>query len=238
MREKKSLLGVKLTGGLEEEITPWAGVSLLVELGRRCGVMETAKRVLPPKKSPKGLTEDEMVESFVILSALGGECIDDMEQLRRDKGLPVILGYTPPASETARQWLDKFHDEELMAERPLQGSFLPPESSRLVGLRDVNRGVIWAYVEAVRPRWDVTFDIDAQLVGTSKANALYCYEGHKAFQPMEVSWAETGLVMADEFRDGNVPASKGIKQLVDESYEMLSPGPWQVWVRSDSAAYE
>ena len=103
MREKKSLLGVKLTGGLEEEITPWAGVSLLVELGRRCGVMETAKRVLPPKKSPKGLTEDEMVESFVILSALGGECIDDMEQLRRDKGLPVILGYTPPASETARQ---------------------------------------------------------------------------------------------------------------------------------------
>jgi hypothetical protein len=55
---------------------------------------------------------------------------------------------------------------------------------------------------------------------------------------MEVSWAETGLVMADEFRDGNVPASRGIKRLVDESYEMLPPGPWQVWVRSDSAAYE
>jgi hypothetical protein len=238
MKEKKSLLGVKLTGGLEEEVTPWAGVSLLIELGRKCGVMETAKRVLPPKNLPKGLTEDEMVESFVVLSALGGECIDDMEQLRQDKGLPVILGYTPPASETARQWLDKFHDEELMAGRPLQGSFLPPESSRLVGLKEVNRELIWAYVEAMRPGWNVTFDIDAQLVETSKANALYCYEGYKAFQPMEVSWAETGLVMADEFRDGNVPASRGIKRLVDESYEMLPPGPWQVWVRSDSAAYE
>lgn len=238
MKKKKSLLGVKLTGGLEEEVTPWAGVSLLIELGRKCGAMETAKRVLPPKKLPKGLTEDEMAESFVVLSALGGECIDDMEQLRGDKGLPVILGYTPPAPETARQWLDKFHDEELMAGRPLQGSFLPTESSRLVGLKEVNRGVIWSYVEAVRPGWDVTFDIDAQLVETSKANALYCYEGYKAFQPTEVTWAETGLVTADEFRDGNVPASRGIKRLVDESYEMLPPGPWRVWVRSDSAAYE
>ena len=238
MKKTESLLGVKLTGGLEEEVTPWAGVSLLIELGRKCGAMEAAKRVLPPKKLPKGLTEDGMVESFVVLSALGGECIDDMEQLRQDKGLSVILGYTPPASETARQWLDKFHDEELMAGRPLQGSFLPPESSRLAGLKEVNRGVIGAYVEAVRPGWDVTFDIDAQLVETSKANALYCYEGYRAFQPMEVTWAETGLVTADEFRDGNVPASRGIKRLVDESYEMLPPGPWRVWVRSDSAAYE
>lgn len=61
MKKKTPLLGVKLTGGLEEEITPWAGVSLLIELGRKCGVMETAERVLPQKKSPKGLTPGEMV---------------------------------------------------------------------------------------------------------------------------------------------------------------------------------
>lgn len=151
-----------------------------------------------------------------------------MEKLRQDKGLAAMLGYTPPASETARQWLDKFHEEELMEGRPLQGSFLPPESNRLAGLKEVNRRLIWAYIEAVRPGWDVTFDIDAHLVETSKADAKYCYEGHKAFQPIEVTWAETGLVMADEFREGNVPASRGIKGLVDESYEMLPPGPWRV----------
>jgi len=238
MKKRKSLLGVKLAGGLEEEITPWAGVSLLIELGRKSGAMEMAKRVLPPKRLPKGLTQEQMVESFVLLSALGGECIDDMEQLRQDKGLSVILDYTPPAPETARQWLDRFHDEEQMVGGPLQGSFLPPESSPLVGLKEISRQVIGAYVEAMRPGWDVTFDIDAQLVETSKANARYCYEGHKAFQPIEVTWAETGLVVADEFRDGNVPASKGTKRLVDEAYEMLPQGPWQVWVRSDSAAYD
>jgi hypothetical protein len=235
---KKSLLGIRLAGGLEEEITPWAGISPLVELGRRSGVMGVAKRVLPAKRSRKALGEDQMVESFVLLSALGGECLEDMEHLKQDKGLPFILGYTPPAPETARQWLDRFHKEELVAGQPRQGSFLPPESSRLLGLKEVNRQVIWSYVKEMPPRREVTFDVDAQLVETSKANAMYCYEGYKAYQPIEVSWAETGLVMADEFRDGNVPASSGIKRLVDEAYEMLPPGPWQVKVRSDSAAYE
>jgi len=179
-----------------------------------------AERVLPSKKRSKGLTQGQMVECFVLLSALGGECIDDIERLRQDQGLSVMLGYTPPAPETARQWLDRFHDEELMVGQSAaggQGSFLPPESSALAGLKEVDRQVIGCYVEAVHPGWRVTLDVDAHLVETSKANAEYCYEGHKAFQPMEVGWAEAGLVLADEFRNGNVPASKDIKRLVDEA---------------------
>ena len=42
-------------------------------------------------------------ESFVLLSALGGECLEDMKQLRSDKGLGAILAYVPPAPETAQQ---------------------------------------------------------------------------------------------------------------------------------------
>lgn len=46
------------------------------------------------------------------------------------------------------------------------------------------------------------------------------------------------LVLADEFREGDVPASRDIARLVDESYETLPPGPWRVKVRSDSAGYQ
>ena len=179
-----------------------------------------------------------MVESFVLLSALGGDCIEDMERLRQDKGLEAMLGYPLPAPETARQWLDKFHDERLIKERPLQGAFIPPESARLAGLKEPSRQVIWTYVDKVKPGWQVTFDVDAQLVETAKANAQYCYEGYRALQPMEVECAETGLVLADELREGNVHAGRGIKEIVDEAYAMLPPGPWQVKVRSDSAAYQ
>ena len=96
MKRAYKVLGVKVVGGLEEASTPWAGASLLVELFRRSGVDAVANKVLPAKGSAKGLKQGQTVESFVLLSALGGESVDDT-------GLEVILGYRPPAPETARQ---------------------------------------------------------------------------------------------------------------------------------------
>lgn len=238
MKQPSEVLGVKIVGGLKERSTPWAGTSLLVELFRRSGVEAAANKALPAKGSAKGLKQGQTVESFVLLSALGGDCVEDMQRLRDDEGLAAMLGYRPPAPETARQWLDRFHDEALMVGQPLQGSFIPPESKHQAALNEVKRRTIWAYVEAVHPGWEVTLDVDAQLIETSKSNAKYCYDGYKAFQPIQVSWAETMLVLADEFRDGNVPASKDTKRVVDDSYTMLPPGEWKVKVRSDSAAYE
>ena len=47
--------------------------------------METiANKVLPAKRSSKGLNQGQMIETFILLSALGGENIDD-----------VILFYEP-----------------------------------------------------------------------------------------------------------------------------------------------
>jgi len=238
MKRAREALGVKIVGGLKETSTPWAGASLLVDLFRHLGLGETADKVLPAKGSSKGLKHGQVVESLVLLSALGGDCIDDMKRLRDDAGLAGMLGYRPPAPETARQWLDEFHDEALMAGQPLQGSFIPLESKRVVGLKELSRRTIWAYLENLKPGADVTLDVDAQLIETNKSNAKYCYEGYKAFQPIEVSWAETMLVLGDEFRDGNVPAGKDVKRVVDEAFAMLPPGEWRVKVRSDSAAYE
>jgi len=238
MEKYRSSLGVTITGGLNEEATSWAGSALLAELYRKAGTEAAVRRALPKKKSPRGLRQEQMVESFVLLSALGGDCIEDMERLRQDKGLESMLGYRPPAPETARQWLDKFHDKAMMKERPLQGAFIPPQSARLVGLKEPNRQVIWTYIDKVKPGLEVTFDVDAQLVETAKADAQYCYKGYRALQPMEVEWAETGLVLADELREGNVHPGRGIKEIVDEAYNTLPLGQWQVKVRSDSAAYQ
>ena len=231
-------LGVKIVGGLRETSTPWAGVSLLVDLFRHLEMDGVANKVLPAKKSAKGLNQGQMVESLVLLSALGGECLDDMKRFREDEGLARLLGYRPPAPETGRQWLDGFHDEALIINKPSQGSFIPSESAPLAGLKEISRRAIWAYVNNLKVGNEVTLDVDTQLIETNKADALYCYDGYKAYQPMEVSWAETLLVLADEFRDGNVPAEKDIKRVVDEAFAMLPVGEWQVKVRSDSAAYE
>src|SRR4030042_505550 len=134
MKGFRGHLGVTVTGGLEEVVTPWAGASTLIETYRRYGVGNAVERALPKKKTAKGLSQGQTVESFVLLSALGGGCIEDMERLRQDQGLTAMLGYQIPAAETARQWLDRFHDEGLMAAKPQQGAFIPAESAPLAGL--------------------------------------------------------------------------------------------------------
>ena len=188
MKQSSEVLGVKIVGGLREKSTPWAGASLLIDLFRHLGMDGVANKVLPAKGSSKGLKHGQMVESFVLLSALGGDCVDDMKRLRDDAGLAAILGYRPPAAETSRQWLDGFHDDALLEGQPLQGSFIPAESKPLAGLREINRRSLWAYVEATKPGWEVTLDVDAQLIETNKANARCCYDGYKAYHPIEVSW--------------------------------------------------
>lgn len=233
-------LDIEFEGGLEEAVTAHAGVALLIELGRISGAMGAVERCLPAKKTSKGLGQGQFVESFVLLSALGGDCPDDFDRLRQDQGLAAMLGYALPAASTARQWLDLFHDEELLEGRPAQGSFIPMESARLAALGSVKKQNIHAYVAAVKPGPKVTLDVDAHLVQASKSTALLSYAGFRGYQPLLVEWAEEHLVLADQLRDGNVPAGVNIKQLVDDAYDSLPPrdGGWQVQVRSDSAAYE
>lgn len=238
MKKPAELLGVKIVGGLKEVSTAWGGVSLLVDLFRKLEMDQIANKVLSAKKSSKGLNPGQMVESLVLLGALGGECLDDMKRIRADEGLAEILSYKPPAPETARQWLDSFHDESLMLNKPLQGSFIPSESGSLAGLKEENRRIIGTYVNNLKPGWEITLDVDTQLVETTKSDAKYCYDGYKAFQAMKVVWAQTLLILADEFRDGNVHPGKDIQRIVDEAIAMLPSGEWKIKIRSDSAAYD
>ena len=102
MRQKDKVLGAEIVGGLREASTPWAGASVLMELFRRSGLDAAANKVLPHKGSAKGLKQGQTVESFVLLSALGGDCIDDMERLREDEGLEVLrLSPTGSGDSTA-----------------------------------------------------------------------------------------------------------------------------------------
>jgi hypothetical protein len=64
---------------------------------------QMANKVLPAKKTSKGLTHKQMMESFILLSALSGKGYEDRQHLRYDAGLAGILGYKLPSPVTARQ---------------------------------------------------------------------------------------------------------------------------------------
>ena len=78
MKQTSERLGVKIVGGLKEVNTAWAGSSLLIDLFRKLEMDRIANKVLPTKRSSKGLNQGQMIETFILLSALGGENIDDV----------------------------------------------------------------------------------------------------------------------------------------------------------------
>ncbi|MCK6555611.1 hypothetical protein L6Q96_13685 [Candidatus Binatia bacterium] len=52
-----------------------------------------------------------------------------------------------------------------------------------------------------------TLDHDATIPESHQQEALAHYKGGRGYQPAAVYWVEQDLVIADEFRDGNVPAA-------------------------------
>jgi hypothetical protein len=83
-----------------------------------------------------------------------------------------------------------------------------------------------------------TIDVDATILASQKRSARATYDGRTGYQPVVALWAEQDVILADEFRDGNVPAGTGNRRLVERAVAALPPGVDQVLVRADGAAYE
>jgi hypothetical protein len=95
-----------------------------------------------------------------------------------------------------------------------------------------------ASLQKRHPQGEATLDTDATLIETQKKEALFSYEGYKAYQPFNVWWGEQGVVLHTEFRDGNVPAGYQQLRVLQEALEMLPEGVSKVYLRSDTAGYE
>ena len=92
---------------------------------RALGLAASVERQVRIKQRQRGYDEATMVESFVILNAAGGECLDDFARLREDAGLAELLGHEIPSPEAARNFLYQFHDDEKIVEAPRQSPVGP-----------------------------------------------------------------------------------------------------------------
>src|ERR1035441_10346444 len=71
---------------LEECVTAYAGIPLFLQTARSLDVPGRVKQHLKIKQRDRGLDEAGYVESFLVLNALGGDCVEDFERLREDEG--------------------------------------------------------------------------------------------------------------------------------------------------------
>jgi len=73
------------------------------------------------------------------------------------------------------------------------------------------------------------------IIESWKREAMPTYEGTTGYQPVLGLWAEMNAVVADEFRDGNVPAAHALLPVAQRAFQALPETVTQFYFRGDSA---
>ena len=241
-------------------ITGYAGLFPYLDLACVLGVLQAVDEKVRVC-GEQGWRDRQHVLALVLLNLAGGECIEDIRLLEADAGLGRMVREAEkyglsraerrdlqrrfrkgrerafPSPTRLYEWLDEFHDPAQEQLRVEGKAFIPGKNAHLRGLDEVKAALV-AGVQRHAPTTEATLDIDATLQETHKQQALYCYQGYRAYQPVNVYWAQTGLMVHSEFRDGNVPAGHELLRILKESLAALPPGVERVRVRMDSAGYQ
>jgi hypothetical protein len=240
-------------------MTALAGLPVYLDLASVLGLGDHIRTHLQTKA--QGWTDEQMILSLILLNLAGGDCVDDLRILEKDEGFCKVLDRVEtkglsrqerrahvrrwrkkqhrcvPSPSAVFRYLQAFHDPLEETKREKGKAFIPAPNEHLSGLASVNRDFV-AAVQMRHPSPDATLDMDATLVATEKADALFGYKGYRAYQPFNVWWAEQELVLHTEFRDGNVPAGFEQLRMLKESLDQLPEGVKKVYLRSDTAGYQ
>ena len=230
---------------LLEASSPHAGALATSRAFRSLGFPDLIALHLDLRHRRRGFSEAQMIESIVLLRTIGGDCPEDLYLLAADTCLERGLGYAPPKPTAARGFLERFHDDSLEKLRPpreQQLSFIVPSSLPVQGLQQVLAGgvrnIAVRYEQQQQRLSIATIDQDATIVESHQRAAFDHYQGGRGYQPMIALWAEADLIVADQFRDGNVPAKQEPLTCCQMAFEALPETVTTRYFRGDSACYE
>lgn len=202
-------------------ITAHAGLALLGEFAVGLGVLNALDKELPVPGSGAGYRASEYAFPLMLMLNGGGRSLEDLRQIREDNGLREILGLNRiPSSDATGDWLRR------------SGG-----NGALQGLGEVNRRILKRGL-----KYDglsgYTLDIDATGIQAEKDSAKMTYKGFTGYMPMVGHLAENGLVIGDEFREGNeAPAARNL-EFIKYCEEQLPNGKCIEALRADSAGYQ
>lgn len=242
-------------------LTGLAGLPVYLDLAHVVGLRDSILQHVRARSGSQGWTDAQMITTLILLNLAGGECVEDLEKLQNDEGLAVILHRCEtfglprrqrrelerrwrkstdrcvPSISSMRRFLASFHLPEEESKREPGRAFIPAPTPALTGLAQVNADLL-TFLQRRAPETTATLDMDATLIETQKRDALFCYKKFRAYQPLNVWWAEQQTVVHSEFRDGNVPAGYEQLRVLQESLALLPEGVETVSLRSDSAGYQ
>lgn len=218
-----------------DDVTARAGLPLVVEAMRAVRLDQVVEQTMHVAKRSGGFSDVEKLEALVLLLAAGGDRVEDVRLLSDDRGLERLLDRTLPSPDALLDFLAAFDDEAPGSPPEGEASWVRPEGESLRALAEVNRVLVERAATSTTPV--ATIDHDGTIIESARRGAQLTYEGTRGFQPLVAVWAEQDLIVADEFRDGNVPAGKDPLSSVQRAFQTLPPWVRRRYFRGDSADY-
>jgi hypothetical protein len=228
-------LGFKLEKEKSAELTSFGGLPLLHDLFRKLGLPKLIRKHLGWLKGA-GYGEDELMELLVSVCVAGGEHLEDIEFFRKDRAFQKLIEKEAiPGPKTCERFLKKFHQRQ---EKPgaAPAAWVPEETRALKGFSEVLRSLNRKVIERSGIK-TATIENDCTVVFSHKEQALPTYKGGKGYQPAVGKMAELGLVLHDEFRDGNVNAAFDVKVFFQKCLLALPKTIQKVRLRGDGAYF-
>ena len=244
----------------KSDLTGFAGLPIYLELIKLTGLAGSIRRYVKVA-GRQGWLDVQMIVALLSLNLCGGDRVEDLERLEKDQGFSKVVRRVEgallsrrerrslggrfrrgrrrglPSASALSAWLERFHDEAEEDKRVSGTAFIPGSKDGLRGLWQVNRDLV-SFLQSHRREVTATLDQDATLVETHKRQAAYCYKKFKAYQPLNTWWAEQGVFLHSEFRDGNVPAGHQQLRVLKEALSCLPASVSKVYLRSDTASYQ
>ena len=238
------------------------GIVLWLELLRRSGAFRNlAVRVA----GAQGWSDGQMMLTVLLRNVIGHERVSDVDALEADRSLcrlvrdyePELLGMPPaalaarfrggrgrtfPSANAVHDWLRRFHDAAASVTRVKGVAVVPEPAAGLQLVEEVNRRLAQGLIRRLGLD-QLTLDLDATVLASGKREAQPTCRGatgevpnERGYPPLSVFCPELGMVLASEFRDGNVPASVRNLEMLHRTLSGLPPEVRRVWLRSDGAA--
>ena len=173
----------------------------------------------PALGSNCALKASTFINTLLLSQHEGGKCLDDTTHIAKDKALRFVTNQKVPTPQSIGVWLRR----------------LGQSNQGIKALQAVNKTILKATLNQCKY---ITLDIDATEVIANKTDTQWTYNNNKGYMPMVGHIAQTGQIVASDFRAGNVAPAKDNLTFIKKCQSALPAGVKVNKLRIDAAGYQ
>ncbi len=217
--ELMNILPHKLTI-TNDQLTSRAGLLAIAQVMESIHLSERIDKYFSLPKSNRGFKPSVFIETLILMQHEGSFHLDDVRHLNDDEALRAVLSLDKiPRASSLGNWLRKMGND----------------NQSFSAWTEVNKAVLKTALHQCK---GITLDIDATEVTANKVDAQWTYKKNKGYMPMVGHVAETGQVVAVDFRAGNASPARENLAFIQQCEASLPDACYVQSLRIDAAGYQ